>query len=202
MAFEVDTEDKPVMRKITLNDVKNLDEYERAREDFREKVIALKKKRRIQLGPRVSLLFENRQTVLFQIQEMLRTERITRRERVAEEIDVYNTLIPADDELSATLFIEFEDSQQLVQELPRFVGIENAVTLIIGEEAVAGVPDEIRSKDDTTSTIHYLKFRLTPQQRQAFISGADASLAISHPNYSHSTKLGEEARSALAQDLA
>jgi len=190
------------MKKISLEDLKSLEEYEGMRDELRRSVIEVKKRRRVQAGPRVSLLFENRDTVLFQIQEMLRTEHITLPERVQEEIDTYNKLIPADDELSATLFLEFEDSRRLPQELPRFIGIESAVSLRVGEHSIPGVPDEVRSKEDTTSTVHYLRFKLSPRAREAFRGGEVAFLVISHPNYSQMVRIEGATRAELAGDLA
>lgn len=191
------------MKKIELADVRGLEEYEKIREEFRRHIIELKKRRRVQVGPKVSLLFENRETVLFQIQEMVRTERLVSRERVQEEIDVYNTLIPQDGELSATLFIEIEDSRKLPEELPRFVGIENAVSLQVGSRSIAALPDQIRSKEDTTSTVHYLRFTLSPEEQAAFLGGQErAWLVIAHPHYSQMVELDEAAHRELSQDLA
>lgn len=190
------------MKKIEFGDVASLEDYEKIRPDVQRRVIEIKKRRRVQVGPRVSLLFENRDTVLYQIQEMVRTEHLRGRERVQEEIDVYNALIPEEGELSATLFIEFEDSSQLPLELPKFIGIETTVSLQIGGGSFAGVPDEIRSKEDTTSTVHYLKFPLSPDARRALANGhEDAFVVIAHPNYSQTVKLDAACRAELAADL-
>jgi hypothetical protein len=133
---------------------------------------------------------------------MVRTEHLRGRERIQEEMDVYNALIPADGELSATLFIEIEDSRKLPEELPKFIGIETAVSLQIGGGSFAGVPDEIRSKEDTTSSVHYLRFRLSPEGRRALDNGhEDAFLVIAHPNYSQMVKLDPACRAELAGDL-
>lgn len=191
------------MKKIGFDELMSLEEYERARDDLRQKVIDLKKRRRVQVGPRVSLLFENRDTVLSQIHEMLRTERITDCERVQEELDTYNELMPADDELSTTLFLEFEDSSQLPQELPKFTGIETSVSLKVGEHTAAGVPDEIRSKEEITSTIHYLRFKLDPDMRRAFRNGASkAFVVVAHRNYSQMAPIEGTTREQLASDLS
>lgn len=190
------------MKKIDFGDVASLENYEKIRPDVQRRVIEIKKRRRVQVGPNVSLLFENRDTVLYQIQEMVRTEHLRGRERIQEEIDVYNALIPADGELSATLFIEIEDSRKLPEELPKFIGIETTVSLQIGSGSFAGVPDEIRSKEDTTSTVHYLTFRLGPEGRQALDNGhEDAFLVIAHPNYSQTVKLDQACRAELTEDL-
>ena len=190
------------MKKIGFEDLISLEEYERTRDDLRRKVIDVKRRRRVQVGPRVSLLFENRDTVLFQIQEMLHTEHITHHERVQEELDTYNDLIPADDELSATLFLEFEDSRQLPQELPKFTGIETSVSLRVGEHTAEGVPDEIRSKEEITSTIHYLRFKLDSETRRAFGNGGSkVFLVVALPHYSQMVQIEGETREELASDL-
>jgi hypothetical protein len=190
------------MKKIGFEDLMSLEDYEQARDDLRRKVIDIKRRRRVQVGPRVSLLFENRDTVLLQVQEMLRTDRITQHERVQEELDTYNQLIPGDDELSATLFLEFEDSSRLPQELPRFTGIETSVSLRVGEHTAEGVPDEIRSKEEITSTIHYLRFRLGPEMRRALGNGGSkAFLVVAHPNYSQMAQIESATREELAGDL-
>lgn len=190
------------MKKIGLEDLLSLEDYERTRDDLRRKVIDVKRRRRVQVGPRVSLLFENRDTVLFQIQEMLRTEHITQRERVREEVDTYNGLIPADGELSATLFLEFEDSSQVPRELPKFTGIETSVSLRVGERTVEAVPDEIRSKEEITSTIHYLRFKLGPETRRALGNGGGkVFLVVAHPHYSQMAPIEGATREELARDL-
>lgn len=190
------------MKKIAFDDLMSLEAYETIRDDFRRQVIEVKKRRRLQAGPRLSLLFENRDTVLFQIQEMLRVEHVSQRARVQEEIDTYNELIPDNGELSATLFLEFEDSRKVSEELPRFTGIETSVSLRVGEQTVEAVPLEVRSKEDVTSTLHYLRFPLSAQAREAFRRGEKAFLVIAHRNYSQMVKLEEPMQAELARDLA
>jgi len=190
------------MRKIGFDDLMSPEAYEAMRHDLRRRVIDVKKSRRLQVGPRVSLLFENRDTVLFQVQEMLHIERVTQRQRAQEEIDVYNDLIPDNGELSATLFLEFEDSRKMAEELPRLVGIETSISLLVGEHTVDAVPLEARSKEDTTSTLHYLRFPLSAQAREAFRRGEKAFLVIAHPNYSQMVKLEEPMQAELARDPA
>src|SRR6187549_718216 len=113
-----------MMRKVVIDDILGSASYEIVRQDFRRRIIELKKKRRVSIGNKVSLLFENRDTVIFQIQEMLRVERISDLDKIREEIAIYNQLIPDSRELSATLFIEIEDQAHLREELVRFQGIE------------------------------------------------------------------------------
>src|ERR1043166_2461547 len=124
------------MNKVSLDDIIGLSAYEKVREQFRREIIDLKQKRRVSVGPRVSLVFENRETVLFQIQEMVRAERITDLDKIREEIDVYNALIPGADELSATMFLEIEDQTHLREELLKFLGIDEALFFDIGKAAI------------------------------------------------------------------
>jgi hypothetical protein len=190
------------MKKIEFDDLMSLEAYEAIRDDLRRQVIEVKKRRRLQAGPRISLLFENRDTVLFQIQEMLRVEHVSEQARVQEEIDTYNDLIPDNGELSATLFLEFENSRKVPEELPRFTGIEASVSLRVGEHNVEAVPLEVRSKEDVTSTLHYLRFPLSAQAREAFRRSEKAFLVIAHRNYSQIVELEEPMQAELVRDLA
>src|SRR5262249_31331659 len=158
------------MKKIELEDVKNLYEYEKVRDAVRRDVIALKARRRIAVGDRLSLLFENRQTVLFQIQEMIRAERIVADDRVQEEIDVYNELIPGPGQLSATLMIEIEDRDRIKPELDRFMGIDSGqhVWLQIGRDfAIPGQFEAGHSKEDKLAAVHFVRFALPEAGRPA-----------------------------------
>lgn len=192
------------MSKIALADLRGLAEYEKVREDFRRRVIELKKRRRIQLGDRLSLVFENKETVLFQIQEMLRAERIVEPEKIQFELEVYGALLPEAGELSATLFIEVDDVTKIQQELDRFQGIDEgeAVCIVIGGQRIPGMFEAGRSKEDKISAVHYVRFKLSPEQQQAFKHGsAHVHLVVDHPNYRHTLKLTPETRMALAADL-
>jgi hypothetical protein len=191
------------VRKIAIADIKNIAEYEEIRDQFRRRVIELKKRRRVRVGDLVTLVFENRDTVLFQIQEMMRAERIVRPEQIQAEIDVYNELIPGEDELSATMFIEIDDMESLRQWLPKLVGIEERVWLRLGDRHLIHAGYEPgRSKDDITSTVHYLRFKLTPEQVRAFADESlDGAILIEHQNYRAEGKMSPDARRALAEDL-
>ena len=194
------------MQKIRLDDVKNLYEYEKVRDAARREIIALKARRRVAVGDRLSLLFENRQTVLFQIQEMIRAERIVADERVQDEIDVYNELIPGPGELSATLMIEIEDKERIKPELDRFMGIDagDHVWLQIGHGdaswAVSGLFEAGHSKEDKLAAVHFVRFAVPPAARAALAVGP-AAIAVEHPNYRARTELSDELRAALAEDL-
>lgn len=189
------------MKKISLNDILPLDEYQRRRDEIRRRIIAVKKERRIEVGPRVSFVFENSDTVLFQIQEMIRAEHMIAPQKIQEEIDVYNSLIPEPRELSATMFIEIEDQGRIKKELEAFVGIDAAVSLSIGDESVPGVFESGRTRDNAVSAVQYVRFRLTPEQIGALKGGGRAALVISHPRYSFSHDLPLALTKTLSEEL-
>ena len=191
------------MEKVTLADVKPLPQYEAMREAMRAHVIDLKKRRRVPLGDRISLLFENRETALFQIQEMVRAERITAPDAIQAEIDVYGRSIPERNELSATMFIEITDREAVRSELDRLIGVNEWLRLRIGESRVVpGVFEPGWSREDRVAAVQYVKFALTPEQAQAFKDGSEpVFIEVDHPNYKASTRLEEEVRQALAREL-
>ena len=190
------------MNKITLDDILGFAAYESVRQEFRQDIIEKKKLRRVAVGDKVSLVFENRDTVIFQIQEMLRAERITDLDKIREEIAVYNELIPNSGELSATMFLEIEDQTHLRDELLKFLGIDEAVSLNIGGHSLRACFEEGRSKEDKISAVQYARFPFSANARQAFIAGVQAVLAIDHPNYRAQALLTSEQQKSLAQDLA
>ena len=189
------------MNKVILDDIIEIPAYEKVREKFRQRVIELKKKRRVPVGDKVSLVFENRETVIFQIQEMMRAERITDLDKIREEIEVYNGLIPEPGELSATLFLEIEDQSHLRDDLLRFLGVDDAVFLKIGKRKIQARFEEGRSKDDKISAVQYVKFPLTADERAAFAGSAEATLLVEHPNYQAQVRLEAETRESLLADL-
>lgn len=189
------------MKKIVLDDILGLAGYEKVRQDFRQRIIELKQKRRVSLGDRVSLVFENRDTVTFQIQEMLRVERITDLDKIREEIATYNQLIPDSGELSATLFLEIEDQTHLRDELLKFQGIEEALIFRMGPHSVPARFETGRSKEDKISAVQYVRFRFNDQARETFLSGARTELVIDHQNYRSAVALPPETQRSLAEDL-
>lgn len=189
------------MKKVVLDDILGLVAYEKGRQDFRQRIIDLKQKRRVSIGDRVSLVFENRDTVIFQIQEMLRVERITDLEKIREEIATYNQLIPDPRELSATLFIEIEDQTHLRDELLKFQGIEESITFRIGPHSIPALFEMGRSKEDKISAVQYVRFRFDDQALQTFVSGAKTELVMDHPNYKAAVVLQPATQRALAEDL-
>ena len=192
------------MKPITIDDLElDLAAYGARRAASRAAAIALKKTRRIHLGDIVTLVFENRETLRHQIQEMVFVERTTDLAKIGEELDVYNPLLPTPNELSATLFIELPDMATLKAELPRLAGIEHTFSLDVGGQVVKGVGEEGRSRDDYTATVHYLRFPMTDEQRDAFRDpSVPATLAVDHPNYADSAPIPEAMRLSLLADLA
>ena len=189
------------MRKVAIDDIVGFPGYEKIRQDFRRRIIELKKNRRIPLGDRVSLVFENRDTVIFQIQEMLRVERISDLDKIRHEIETYNQLIPDSRELSATLFLEVEDQTHLREELVKFQGIEQAISLRIAARRLPARFQTGRSKEDKMSAVQYVRFRFDDQALEAFVSGAQTELVIDHQNYNAAVVLQPEIQRSLAEDL-
>lgn len=191
------------MRKLTFSDIKDLREYERERDAFRAEIVATKKRRRIQLGDLMTIVFENAATMRFQIQEMARAERMLRDEQIAQEVETFNELIPADGELSGTLFIEITDDEALRYWLPRLVGIHEHLRFVIGSETAMGRAEDVDrlTRADTTSTVHYLKFAFTPDQQRAF-GTATVRMVIDHPEYQVDVTLTDEQRDELVGDFA
>lgn len=193
------------MRKLTNADIKDLREYEREREEFRAEIIATKKRRRIALGDIITVVFENAATMRFQIQEMARAERMLRDEQIAHELETYNELVPEDGELSATFFIEIDDDEALRYWLPRLTNIEGHVMFVVGEDVIPGVEQnaERLTRDDITSTVHYMKWKFTPEQQQAFADpDVRVRIVIDHPEYQVDIALTPEQRDELVGDFA
>ena len=193
-------------RKLALDDIADARAYERERDSFRDHVIALKKRRRVGVGPFVSFVFENRDTIRFQIQEMARAERILTDEGIQTELDIYNPLIPEPGHLSATMFIELTSKDELETWLPKLVGIERAVELRIGDRVtVRAIPESGHAsqltRDEVTASVHYVQFALTPEQIAAFADAGRVALAIDHPDYQEVTELSEETRAEVLLDL-
>ncbi len=194
--------------KLTLDDITDLRAYEREREDFRAHIIALKKRRRVHVGPIVSLVFENRDTIRFQIQEMARVEKLFSDEAIEGELRAYNPLIPEPGSLSATLFIELTSEPALREWLPRLVGVETMVDLCIGsgtdEIVMRCTPDPDHEKqltrDEITAAVHYVRWDLTPEQIDAFAT-SPVRVAVRHPEYDHDSELSAEAHAELVADL-
>jgi len=187
------------MQPVTTSEIKNIAEYELVRPEWRRQVMALKDRRRIHVGDHVTFLFENHQTIVYQIQEMMRAERLVRPEEIANEVAVYNELIPARGELSATLLIEYETPAERDVRLRELVGLERHVWLEVQGQRVLARFDDRQMSPERLSAVQYLKFQLTPQQAKTFPQ--DARLIIDHPHYRAEQTLSAEQRAELAPDL-
>ena len=192
------------MRPVETSEILNLYDYERVREARRRAIIALKSERRVEVGRYLSFVFENRETVWFQIQEMVRAERIVDEGRIAEEVEVYNGLLPRPGELAATMFIEIAESAQIKPVLDTLLGIDvgDHVGLQVGAAAVPGVfeaghSDEERGK---LSAVHFVRFALPPAARRAF-ADSEVALVVDHPGDRGRTVLAPAVRRRLAEDF-
>jgi hypothetical protein len=194
------------MRKLAFFDVKNLQEYELIRDDWRRDVIAVKAKRRVLLGDRMSLLFESRLTVLHQVQEMCRAERLAKREAVQQEIDVYNELLPDEGELAATLLVEITEEARVQPELDRLVGLSSGrhLWLELNGRRVYARFLEGQGREDRIAAVQYLRFPIgtDPADRDALGSGpSPVILHVDHPGVRASAALSPETRAEIARDL-
>jgi hypothetical protein len=193
------------MKKIELSEIKDIAQYEKIRDEVRRHIIALKKRRRVSIGPQVTFVFENRETVLFQIQEMMRAERIVHEEAIQHEIDTYNQLLPEVSELAATMLIELQEPGRIREEITKFHGANTGeVTYLqIGEDRLPGIFAAGQSDDRRISAVQYVRFRFSDAQREAFARGErEVRLVIDHPQYRHSAVIAGEVRHELARDFA
>jgi hypothetical protein len=190
------------MQKITRSDIRGLPIYEQIRDELRKKVIEIKRPRRVAVGPQITFVFENRATMIFQIEEMIRTENIRDEKGIQHEIDTFNQLLPDVGELSATMFLEFTALDQIREELSKLVGIEQATFLEIGGERILADFAAGQSDGHRLSAVQYVRFRLSPVQIARFRDETTpVALVIEHPAYRARTELSAETRASLARDL-
>ena len=191
------------MKLLTVQDVLSIEDYERAREAFRRRIIDLKQRRRLSVGNLITMVFENRETVLFQIQEMVRAERILRPERVSEEVAMYNEQIPRAGELSATLMIEVTDPQLVKPVLDRLQGIDRGQTvgIRVGPHLVYGVFEQGRSNEEKISAVHYVRFPVLGVKALMEDPAIPMQVVVTHPRYQAAQPVSEEMRRSLLEDL-
>ena len=192
-------------RKIIPADLLPIAEYDQQRKSLKANLIPVKKQRRVEVGPFATFYFENYATMWLQVQEMLRIER-GGEEQIAGELEAYNPLIPQGDELIATMMLEIEDANRRNAVLLTLGGIEETIFLEVGPDVIRATPteyDDRTTPDGKTSSVHWLRFKLTPAQIARFRnSGERVVLGVSHPNYGHMAVLTSETRAALAKDFA
>ena len=192
------------MNKLTHADLWKLEDYVRERHAFRARVIAHKKNRTVHLGAHLTLIFEDRLTIQYQVQEMLRIERIFEPGAIDEELGAYNPLIPDGANLKATMLIEYDDAGERRRELERLRGIEDMIALEVGDETrVLAIADEDldRSNETKTSAVHFLRFELSPAQVARLRAGDALRFSVAHPHYAGKVTVEAPVREALLADL-
>jgi len=193
------------MPQITRDSLMPLEAYARARPEFRAKVMAHKKNRALQLGENLTLLFEDELTIRYQVQEMLRAERIFEEDGIVDELEAYNPLIPDGSNWKATMMIEYPDETERREKLAGLIGIEDMVWVQVeGRDRVYAIADEDldRENADKTSSVHFLRFELDVAMVQALREGAALKSGVDHPNYSAKAILSEDMRASLLADLS
>jgi hypothetical protein len=194
------------MQKLSITDLFSLERYARERAQFRAKVMEHKRARQLSVGPNTTWLFEDRLTVHYQVQEMLRVERIFEPEGIAEELDSYNPLIPDGQNLKVTLLIEFPDEQERRRELAKLKGVEDRCWVQVkGHERVFAIADEDleRENEEKTSSVHFLRFELTQPMIATLKGGAELSIGVDHDHYRHALQpVSAATRQALVADFS
>ena len=192
------------MQKLTTDDLLPLERYHKERPRLRAEVLAHKRHRQAPIGPNVTLYFEDRVTMRYQVQEMLRVERIFESEAIAEELGAYNPLIPDGTNLKATMMLEYPDVAERRVALERLKGVEDCVYLEVGAlgRVFAHADEDLTRSDETkTSAVHFLRFELDAAMRSALKSGAPLALGVDHAHYRHELSGSAEMRKSLAADL-
>jgi hypothetical protein len=193
------------MDKLTRDTLFSLEKYAEVRNDFRAEVMAHKRDRRLALGTNATLYFEDRLTMQYQVQEMLRIERIFEPDGIAEELDAYNPLIPDGDNWKATFMVEFPEVMERKAMLEKLVGIEDCVWMQVDEfDLIRPIADQDLERDtaDKTSAVHFLEFRLPPEQIQALKESASLAAGIDHENYRVDVRpVPDNVRASLLNDL-
>lgn len=189
---------------ITRSDLMSLEQYAEKRAELRSKVLKHKKYRQVSLGPNATLYFEDRLTLIYQIQEMLRIEKIFEAPGIEEELAAYNPMLPDGHNFKATFMIEYADAEVRAKQLAKMVGIEEKVWMQVGTfDKVWAMADEDleRTTDTKTSAVHFMRFEITDNMAIAIKNAADWFMGVQHPVYNHHTKIGDEIRANLINDL-
>ena len=194
------------MKPLAIEEILDAEAYEAVRDAFRRAVIEHKRNRRLPVGDRVSLIFEDRETLRFQVQEMLRAERTRTAEGIQHELDVYNELMPGEDELSATLMIEITDAVEIRPELDRLIGLDEHVALVLGEgggeETIRATFDPRQMEEDRIAAVQYVRFPLGAEGARRFRDpDVPARVRLSHPHYAHQAGIPAPMRESLIRDL-
>ncbi|MCG7897194.1 MAG: DUF3501 family protein [Candidatus Thiodiazotropha lotti] len=194
------------MTQLSHEDLYSLEEYSRIRQEFRTRVIDHKKSRRLPIGPHAALYFEDELTMQYQIQEMLRIERIFEHDGIQDELDVYNPLIPDGTNWKATFMMEYDDVEERKQALAKLIGIENAIWFAVeGHEKIRPIANEDleRTTEDKTSAVHFIRFELTAAMIESLKNGAKLSAGIDHAEYNYTIDgLDSAVKNSLISDLS
>jgi hypothetical protein len=192
------------IEKLSREDLMSLESYAEQRDGFRSRVLEHKKHRRVDIGPNLSLYFEDRLTIQYQVQEMLRIERIFESDGIQEELDAYNPLIPDGSNLKCTAMFEFEDVTERRRRLAELTGVENHVWVQVeGFDKVYALANEDldRSTDEKTSAVHFMRFEFTPEMKQSLAAGAALSMGVEHDLYPYQSEVDGPTRRSLVKDL-
>lgn len=190
-----------LVRPITRHDIKGPKLYAPIRDDYRSRVIAMKQHRRVILGDRVEIVFDNRLILTLQIEETIRLENLTRDDQIDEEIRLANELMPTPDSLAATLFVPLPPGADAREVLGQLVGLDEHVVMQIGETTIRAAFEAGRSEADRISAVQYLRFPLSAAARTALLTpGTRIAVEIDHPNYRYRVECPEELRASLAAD--
>ena len=185
------------MRPIGLDDILGRERYAQARDAIRRRVIEHKRLRRVAVGDRLSLVFEDRATVWYQTQEMLWVEHVTDLDAIRAELETYNPLLPSATELSATLLIELQEQERMREEFQRLLGLDRHVALVVGERSIPDVFEEGRQTDDKISAVQYVRFPIDASARAALAAGAAVAVAVDHPRYAARAALPDAIRASV-----
>lgn len=190
------------MAKLKKTDILTISDYNKIRTEFRERAIKIKNERRVHLGPYLTFLFENKDTMHYQVQEMLRAEQISKDEAVEHEVSTYNELVPEPYELTATLLVEFTDATVRAVKLRELAGLENHISLVIGDDnKVPAEFDERQLSEDKLSSVQYIKFKVGESLTKAIFGGSQIAIKADHGACSYEEMLSQEQRAALVTDL-
>ena len=192
------------MKQLSVDKMLNIIEYEKVRTDYRKDIIEYKKNRRIKIGPNLAIVFENERTLSFQIQEIMRAERIVHDEKIQEEVDIYNSIMPPKNGLSATLFIEVTQEDQIKPILNQFIGLTTGKTIFLdfdGEKVFAQF-EQGREEEDKISSVHYLQFNLEYKQMEMLADhNSDLKIGIKYNKYSYLIDLSSHTKDSLYNDV-
>ena len=191
------------MKLLSPESLINIFEYEKVRDDFRKEIILYKKNRRLSLGPNITVTFENERTLSFQIQEIMRAERIVKDEQIKEEVEIYNGIMPPKNGLSATLFIEVTDEKLIKTVLNQFIGLTENQTIFfdLNGKKIYAQFEEGREEEDKISSVHYIRFFFSDDDKKLFHQNGKIKLGINYKDYNYAELLSDEMLTSLIEDI-